>query len=92
MNLIGNFGFKSGRDINKFEGIDCRTGTTGVPIVLNSALAFSELELINQMDMGSHTMFVGKVINGDILSNKASMIEGGIKATQAYGKEIAALL
>ncbi len=73
MNLIGNFGFKSGRDINKFDGIDCRTGKTGVPIVLNSVLAFSELELINQMDMGSHTMFVGKVINGDILSNENPM-------------------
>ncbi len=73
MNLIGNFGFKSGRDIDKFEGIDCRTGKNGVPIVLNSALAFSELELINQMEIGTQTMFVGKVINGDILSDENPM-------------------
>lgn len=73
MNLIGNFGYKSGRDIDKFEGINCKTGKNDVPIVLDSVVAFLELELINQMDMGSHTMFVGKVINGDILSDETPM-------------------
>ncbi len=73
MNLIGNFGYKSGRDIDKFEGINCKTGQNGVPIVLDSVTAFLEFELINQMDMGSHTMFAGRVINGDILSDDNPM-------------------
>ncbi len=73
MNLIGNFGYKSGRDINKFEGINCKTGKNGVPIVLDSAVSFLECELINQMDMGTHTMFIGKAINGDVLSDENPM-------------------
>ena len=73
MKLIGNFGFKSGRDIDKFEGMDYRIGKNGVPIVLNSVLGFLELELINQMDIGTHTMFGGKVTNGDILSDDNPM-------------------
>ncbi len=48
-------------------------GKNGVPIVLDSCVAFSELELINQMDMGSHTMFVGKVVDGDVLSKDNPM-------------------
>ncbi|HEW79426.1 MAG TPA: High molecular weight rubredoxin [Phycisphaerales bacterium] len=73
MNLIGNFGYKSGRDIDKFKGINYKTGKNGVPIVLDSTVAFLELELIKQMDLGSHTMFVGKVVNCDILSDENPM-------------------
>ena len=73
MNLIGNFGYKCGRDIDKFDGINCKTGQNGVPIVLDSVSGFLEFELINQMNMGSHTMFVGKVLNGDILSDDNPM-------------------
>ena len=73
MNLIGNFGYKSGRDIDKFKGINYKIGENGVPIVLDSVVAFLELELINQMDMGTHTMFLGKVVNSDILSNENPM-------------------
>ncbi|MCP4076480.1 MAG: High molecular weight rubredoxin [Gammaproteobacteria bacterium] len=73
MNLIGNFGYKSGRDTDKFEGISCKTGENCCPIVLDSVVACLELELINQTDMGSHTLFVGKVVNGDILSDENPM-------------------
>jgi len=71
--LIGNFGFKSGRDIDKFKGINFRTGRNGAPILLDSVVAFLECELINQMDLGSHTMFLGRVTDGDILSDKNPM-------------------
>jgi len=33
MSLIGNFGFKSGRESDKFKGINFRTGRNGAPIV-----------------------------------------------------------
>ena len=34
MTLIGLFGFKCGRDVNKLQNIKTKTGTTKVPIVL----------------------------------------------------------
>lgn len=73
MTLIGRFGFQCGRDIDKFEGINFRTGLNGAPIVLDYVVAFLECELVNQMDIGSHTMFLGRVIGGDILSDKNPM-------------------
>lgn len=73
MTLIGTFGFKCGRDIDKFEKVEFRTGSNGAPIVLDSTAAFLECEMVNQMDIGSHTMYLGRVINGDILSDKNPM-------------------
>jgi len=35
--FIGRFGFKSGRDVNKLEGIEYRIGVTGAPVVLENA-------------------------------------------------------
>lgn len=68
MQFIGTFGFKCGRDVNKFENVQFRLGETGVPIVLDNSIAFIEAELINQMDCGSHTVFVGEVRDCGILN------------------------
>jgi rubredoxin/flavin reductase (DIM6/NTAB) family NADH-FMN oxidoreductase RutF len=81
MSLIGNFGYKCGRDFDKFEGLDFRIGQNGVPIVLDSTVAFLEFELINQVMLGTHSMFLGKVLNGDVLSDKDPM-------TYAYYHEV----
>ena len=32
--IYGTFGYKSGKDVNKFEGLDIEYGETGAPIVL----------------------------------------------------------
>ncbi len=71
MTMIGQFGFKCGRDINKFDGIKVRTGKTGIPIVTNHAVAFIEAEVTGEMDCGTHTIFLGQVVECDILDNTA---------------------
>ncbi|MFW5656505.1 MAG: flavin reductase [Bacteroidota bacterium] len=38
--LFGKFGFRTGRDIDKFEGLNMEYGKSGAPIVLNDTLAF----------------------------------------------------
>ncbi|HYA15038.1 MAG TPA: flavin reductase [Syntrophales bacterium] len=69
MQFIGLLGFKCGRDVNKFENLNVKIGGTGVPIVLDNAIAYIEAEVINQMDCGSHTIFVGRVQDCDILKD-----------------------
>ncbi|MEW6334093.1 MAG: flavin reductase [Thermodesulfobacteriota bacterium] len=71
MTMIGLFGFKCGRDIDKLEGVPFRTGKTGIPIVTDHTVAFIEAEVINQMDCGTHTLFLGKVVECDILDAAA---------------------
>ncbi len=68
MQFIGLLGFKCGRDINKFDKLNIRLGTTGVPIVLDHAIAYIEAEVVNEMDCGSHTIFVGQVRDSGILN------------------------
>lgn len=64
---IGTFGFKSGKDLNKMEGMDIKYGETGVPIVLNDAIAFLELKVIETIDVGTHLMFIGELVQSDVL-------------------------
>jgi ferric-chelate reductase [NAD(P)H] len=62
MKFIGRFGFKSGRDEDKFKGVNYKIGVTGSPIIMENTLAYMEAEIIMEMDAGTHTLFVGKVV------------------------------
>ncbi|WP_031515655.1 rubredoxin [Desulfofalx alkaliphila] len=68
MDLIGNFGFKSGRDHDKFTSIPYSIGQTGVPLLKESCIGWLEAEVIDSMDIGTHTLFIGKVVNAEVLS------------------------
>jgi flavin reductase (DIM6/NTAB) family NADH-FMN oxidoreductase RutF/rubredoxin len=71
MTMIGRFGFKCGREINKLDGIAIRTGVTGVPIVTDHAVAFMEAEVTNEMDCGTHTIFLGRIVECDVIDAAA---------------------
>lgn len=96
MTLIGNFGFKSGRDTDKFREIQYKNGVTGAPIVLEQTVAFMECEVISSTDVGTHTIFIGKIVDCDILNDAEPMtyayyhlIKGGKspKTAPTYIKE-----
>ena len=62
MQEIGPWGFRSGRDIDKFRNAHYRIGSeTGVPLVLDHALSVLEAKVIDTVDVGTHTMFIGEV-------------------------------
>jgi ferric-chelate reductase [NAD(P)H] len=65
--FIGGFGFKSGKDVNKFEKVAYITGVTGVPIVTDNAVSYLELKVVGTMDAGSHTLFLGDLVNCQVL-------------------------
>ena len=81
--LLGNFGFQSGRNIDKFAKYDCIYGqNTGVPIVTEDCIAWFECKLVNKMDVGSHILYVGEVLDAKTLSlNEAPL-------TYAYYHEV----
>ncbi len=68
---IGTFGFQSGKAKDKFEGMDVRYGKTGVPIVLNDALAFLEVSVQDTIDVGTHLMFIGELVQAEVLDEQA---------------------
>jgi ferric-chelate reductase [NAD(P)H] len=71
--FIGRFGFKSGRDINKFEGVNYKLGVTGSPIVLDNAVSFIEVKVTQEVDVGTHTIFIGEVVDAAVLTEKSYM-------------------
>ena len=73
MQFIGNFGFKCGRNIDKFKDIKYKAGVTGAPIVLDYSIGYLEAEVISAMDVGTHTIFVGQVVDAEIMNEKEPM-------------------
>lgn len=66
--FIGNFGFRTGRTFNKFEKIDYKLNENGLPIVLENTLAAIEVNVDQMIDLGTHTMFIGPVLNANVIS------------------------
>ena len=65
---IGRFGFRSGRDIDKFADCNYKIGKNGAPIVLDKTVGYIECKVINSLDTGSHTIFLGEVTEAENLS------------------------
>ncbi len=64
--IIGNFGFKSGRDSNKFEGKSPLV-KDHLPIA-DGVIAYITCKVIDSMDTSSHTVFLGEVIDAQIIN------------------------
>lgn len=64
---IGTFGFKSGKNINKMEGMDLKYAKNGVPIVLNDAISYLVCKVVETYDVGSHLMFIGELLESEVL-------------------------
>ena len=81
MEFIGTFGFRSGRNTDKFSGLRVETGITGSPIVLDHALACIEARVSGSYDAGTHTVLIGDVVASRILAS-------GVPMTYAYYREV----
>jgi flavin reductase (DIM6/NTAB) family NADH-FMN oxidoreductase RutF/rubredoxin len=81
MTLIGSFGFKSGRDMDKFKDVKYKKGTTGSPVVTEYTVGYLDCEVIGSTDVGTHIIFIGKVVDCDTFSDAEPM-------TYAYYHEI----
>jgi len=81
MEFIGNFGFRSGREFDKFKGIEYKKGKTGAPVVLENSLSYFECEVTGKMPFPTHTAFAGRVV-------EAQHLKEGKPMTYAYYHEI----
>ena len=70
MQLIGRFGFRTGRDFDKLEGVETMEGNLGCPCVTEHAVSVFEAEVFGSVDVGTHTVFVADVVSGKVLSDK----------------------
>ena len=80
--VIGGFGYKCGTDTDKFEGIEYIKGNTGVPILTEDSIAWFECEVEQEYDVGTHLLFIGKVVNSGMVNPELDPL------TYAYYREV----
>jgi flavin reductase (DIM6/NTAB) family NADH-FMN oxidoreductase RutF/rubredoxin len=73
LEFIGRFGFKSGRDVDKYQSVSYKIGVTGAPVLLENTVGYLEAEVIFSLDVETHTLFIGKVIEAEVLSQEEPM-------------------
>jgi len=73
MKMIGLFGFKSGRDIDKMSQCKYKIGSRGCPIVIDHSVSTIEGMVVDSVDVGTHTVFIVEVTGGEVLSDKKPM-------------------
>ena len=76
--LFKHFGFQSGRDSVKFGTPDSykfapKYADNGLLYVSAYANAFMSGKVVKEIDLGTHTMFVAQMTDGEVLSDKPSM-------------------
>ena len=67
--VISRFGYKSGKEINKFDGIEYFSSKMGNPIVKQGAIAYFACELEQTIDVGTHLLFIGLLKNNELLDS-----------------------
>ena len=81
MPFIGTFGFKSGKDVDKFSQITFKKGRTGCPLVTDNALSVFEAKVVGSADAGTHTIFIAEVVTAEVLKKSTPL-------TYAYYQQV----
>ena len=69
--LIGTFGFQSGKDVNKFDGVDAQVQSE--ISVIKDSCGYIVCKVIDKMETSTHTVFLGEVIDADVLEKADAM-------------------
>lgn len=72
--VIKIFGFNSARDINKFEGLEFME-VNGVNVIKDS-LGYMVCEIVDSIDNATHTLFIGRMLEADVLDDGEPMSYG----------------
>ncbi|MBT1248757.1 MULTISPECIES: flavin reductase family protein [unclassified Thermosipho (in: thermotogales)] len=81
--LAIHFGSVSGRDYDKFEGIDYELSKNGIPI-LKGIVGYIECEIVRIYDAGDHSIFVGKVIDEKLYNDVEPLLYGEHKILEGF--------
>lgn len=81
MELIGTFGFHSSVDTDKFSEFETAVSEQGIEYVTQSSCAHFSVNVTQQLDLGSHFLFIGEVVD-------AAPIAGDSPMTYAYYHQV----
>ena len=68
--IVGRFGYKSGKEIDKFEQTTFFETPEGIPVVTEDCVAWFSCKVVKTVDVGTHLLFVGEVLAGDYVTKE----------------------
>ncbi len=72
--IVRRFGYRSGRDFDKFKGVRIMRGRTGCPIY-EGAIGYLECSVLHDRttDAGTHSIFIGDIVGGGVFGEGEPM-------------------
>lgn len=72
--LFQHFGFQSGKEVDKFAGYShMERSENGIYYITMGTNAYISGQVVEKVDLGTHTMFIADVTDGQVLNNENSV-------------------
>lgn len=71
--FVNLFGYKSGRVVNKFEGLEVETDNAGNPYVKQYALSRISCKIVEKLDLGNYVLFIGEATEAEVLGDGVAL-------------------
>ncbi len=68
LQLIGLYGFFSGKNKAKFSNVKYFIGKTGAPVITEHSVAYLEAKMVSKLDAGTHFLYLGEVLEAEFLN------------------------
>ena len=73
MEIIQTFGFTSSKENDKYKNFQIEKDTNNIPYIKENMAALIECEVINEIDLDTHAVFIAKILNTKKLSDEEVM-------------------
>ena len=86
---IKHFGFQSGRDVDKMKDLTLPVDQNDIPYMGYQACAVISGKVLEQQDLGTHTLFIAEVTDAKLLNENAPLrrsLVGDVKSVIMYMK------
>lgn len=67
LQFIGKFGFKTGKNEDKFKDINFKKLESGCPAVLDYSICYLEAKVVGCLDCSTHTVFLGQMTGSEMI-------------------------
>ena len=79
LDVVNHFGMQSGREVNKFEAFPYKEDKLGNPYIEEGVSAVLTGKVVQQLDLGTHTLFVADLVDSLVLNNEDSITYAGYR-------------
>lgn len=80
--IISKFGYKSGKDIDKYEGIELVRSPLGLPLIKENMIGWIEAKVFKEIIISTHTVFFCNIEDAQFLNEQEEVL------TYKYYKEV----